>query len=164
MKLCLCCFCLLLMLSPCLCFAQDNRPSCKLMGAIDLKPLLGQDHDAPVPFGEESCRAESSSPGRMVILMVTEKPPAELKNWLAEIKKLNARERAKEVTIVPEPAMGPEAFSIREKSGQRDVEIYAIKGSRVVVVQSFWATGAPVTDDVLKQLRQAAQSVLSKLP
>jgi hypothetical protein len=164
MKRNLCWIFLVLLLTPALCFAQDKRPSCVLLGDIDLKALLGADHDAPVPFGEESCRAESSRPGRMVILTVTEKPPDELKNWLGAIKKMNVKERAKEVAVAAEPALGPEAFSIREKGERREVEIYAIKGTRAVVVQGTWAIGGPVTDEVFKQLREVAQSVLAKLP
>jgi hypothetical protein len=164
MKRGLCWIFLALLLFPGLCVAQDKRPSCVLLADIDLKALLGADHDAPVPFGEESCRAESRSPGRMVILMVTEKPRDELKSWLVAIKELNARERAKEVTVAAEPTLGPEAFSIREKGEQREVEIYAMKGTRAAVVQCSWAIGGPVTDDDFKRLRQVAQTVLAKLP
>ncbi len=148
-----------------LCFAQDKRPSCVLLGDVDLKPLLGADHDAPVEFGEESCRVETKAPGhRLVILMVTEQPPDELRKWLLAIKEITAREQAKEVTVAAEPSLGPEAFSISGNGERRDVDFYAIKGVRAVVVQSNWAIGGPVTDDDFKQLREVVQSVLAKLP
>ena len=144
--------------------AQSTRPACTLLSALDLKPLLGGDHDKPVEFGESSCRAESKAPGRMVIMMVTEKPPAELKTWLAGVRKMNTVELAKEVTVVPEPTLGAEAFSVREKGQQRGAEIYALKGNKVVVLQADWAIGGPVSDAVFKQLRDTVTAALAKLP
>ncbi|MGA2940120.1 MAG: hypothetical protein ABSF52_23920 [Syntrophobacteraceae bacterium] len=165
MKQCLCWIFLALLLFPGLCVAQDKRPSCVLLGEVDLKPLLGADHDAPVEFGEQSCRVETKAPGhRMVILTVMEQPSDELKKWLLAIKELTEKERTKEATVTAEPELGPEAFSISEKGERRDVEIYAIKGARALVVQSAWAIGGPVTDDDFKRLRQVARSVLDKLP
>ena len=165
MKQGLCWIFLALLLSPGLCVAQDKRLSCVLLGEVDLKPLLGADHDAPVEFGEEACRAETRLPGhRNVYLTVLEQPPDELKKWLLAIKGITEKERAKEVTVAAEPALGPEAFSISEKGERREVEIYAIKGTRAVVVEGIWAIGGPVTDDDFKRLRQAARSVLDKLP
>lgn len=156
---------LALLLFPGLCVAQDKRPSCVLLGAVDLKPLLGADHDAPVEFGGASCRAETKAAGhRMVILTVTEQPREELKSWLFAIKELTAKERAKEVTVSAEPELGPDAFSVSEKGERREIEIYAIKGAKAVVVQGTWAIGGPVTDDDFKRLRQVAGSVLAKLP
>lgn len=144
--------------------AQDERRSCALMKGLDLKPLLGADHDAPVPFGKESCRAESSAPGRMVALAVTEQPAAELRNWFATVKKMNAMHRAKEVRIVPEPALGPEAFSVRERGELRAIEIYALKGSRAVALSGTWASGKPIDDSGVKLFQQLARSALDKLP
>ena len=144
--------------------AQSTRPACTLLSGLDLKPLLGGDHDKPVEFGESSCRAESKAPGRMVIMMVTEKPAAELKTWLAGVRKMNTVELAKEVTVVPEPTLGAEAFSVREKGQQRGAEIYALKGNKVVVLQADWSIGAPVTDAVFGQLRDTVTAALAKLP
>ena len=145
-------------------FAQGGRSSCTLMKGLDLKPLLGADHDAPVPFGKESCRAESRAPGKLVVLGVMEEKPADLKSWFAGIRKLNAAQRAKEVTVVPEPGLGAEAFSVRERGEMRGVEIYAMKGSHAVVVQATWAIGAPLNEAGLKQLQQFAKSALDRLP
>ena len=144
--------------------AQSPRPACTLLAGLDLKPLLGADHDKPVEFGESSCRAESKAPGRMVIMMVTEKPAAELKTWLAGVRKMNTVELAKEVTVVPEPTLGAEAFSVREKGQQRGADIYALKGNKVVVLQADWSIGAPVTDAVFGQLRDTVTAALAKLP
>jgi len=144
--------------------AQSPRPACTLLAGLDLKPLLGADHDKPVEFGESSCRAESKAPGRMVIMMITEKPAAELKTWLAGVRKTNTVELAKEVTVTPEPALGAEAFSVREKGQQRGAEIYALKGSKVIVLQADWAIGGTVTDAVFGQLRDTASAALGKLP
>jgi hypothetical protein len=160
----MCWIVVVLLLSFSLCAAQDKRPSCVLLEGIDLKSLLGEDHDAPVPFGEESCRAESKAPGRMVILMATEKPREELKNWLAATREMSMKELGNEVTVASEPALGTEAFSVSEKGERREVEIYAMKGTRAIVVQSSWAIGGPVTDNDFELLRQVAQSVLAKLP
>ena len=145
-------------------FAQADRPSCMMMKSLDLKPLLGADHDAPVPFGKESCRAESSSPGRLVVLAVIEQTPAEIKNWFASVKKINATHRAKEVTIVPEPALGADAFSVRDRGELRELEFYAAKGSRAVIVKGTWAIGAPVGDAGVRQFQQLMRSALDKMP
>ena len=144
-------------------FAQSDRPSCVIMKSLDLKSLLGADHDAPVPFGDESCRAESNAPGRLVILNVMEQKPAELKSWLANTRKLMVQHRAKEATIVAEPAVGPDAFSVRDRD-MRSVEFYALKGSRAVVIQGSWPFRAPLNDTGIKQFQQLAKSVLDKLP
>ena len=156
---------LMLLAAPGLLFAEAERPSCQIMGKINLKPLLGADHDAPVPFGEDGCRAESGSPGRMVILTVTEGTPDELKNWLAGIRKINTEQRAAEVILAAEPALGPDAFSIKEKGDElRQIELYALKGSRAVVVQATWSIGEPITDATFKKLRHVAKAALAKLP
>ena len=155
---------LALMLFPTMGFAQGERPACALMKGLDLKPLLGADHDAPVPFGKDSCRAESKSPGKLVALGVMEEKPSELKAWFAGVRKMNATQRAKEVTVVAEPALGADAFSVRERGEMRDVEIYASKGTRAIVLQANWAIGAPFNDTSLKQLQQLVKSALDKLP
>ena len=144
--------------------AQDKRVSCELLKGIDLKPLLGADHDAPVPFGKVACRAGSKAPGRMLILSVEEESPEQIKNFMAMVRKVNTTERAKEVTLAAEPALGPEAFSVSEKGELRQVEFYAMKGARSVVVRATAAVGPPISDAVFKQLQDFAKAVLAKLP
>ena len=144
--------------------AQADRPSCAIMKALDLKPLLGADHDAPVPFGTNSCRAESNSPGRLIILAVEEGKPAEIKSSLATMKKMTAQHRAKEVTIASEPSLGPDAFSVREKAGSRGIEIYALKGSRFVNIQGSWPNSRPLDDAAAKQFVTLVKTALDQLP
>jgi len=144
--------------------AQTERPSCAIMKSLDLKPLLGADHDKPVPFGQDSCRAESNSPGRLIVLAVEEGKAAELKSAIATHKKMIAQHRAKEVTITPEPSLGPDAFSVREKGGSRGIEIYALKGSRFVNIQGSWPHGKPLDDASAKQFVILVKAVLDKLP
>jgi hypothetical protein len=144
--------------------APGDRPSCAALAALDLKPLLGGDHEAPVPFGEFSCRAQSKDPGRMLILMLTEKPPAELKAWMAKIREVNTTEQANEVTVASEPALGADAFSIADKGQRRGAEIYAIKGARAIVLQADWSVDGGITEAALAQLRNAAQAALARLP
>ena len=144
--------------------AQTGRPSCAIMKSLDLKPLLGADHDAPVPFGENSCRAESNSPGRLIILAVEEGKAAEIKDSLAAMKKMIAQHRAKEVTIAPEASLGPDAFSVREKVGSRGIEVYALKGSRFVNIQGSWPNSKPLDDASARQLVTLLKAVLDKLP
>lgn len=149
-----------LLLSASLAFAQD-RPSCALLKGLDLKPLLGADHDAPVPFGKESCRAESKSPGKIVVLAIMQGTAAEHQTMLANVKKINATHRAKEVTVVSEPSLGPEAFSIREKE-MRQIEIMAVKGMRAINLQG--GIGKPLDDTGVKQFVGLAKAALDKLP
>ena len=149
-----------LLLSASLAFAQD-RPSCAAMKGLDLKPLLGADHDAPVPFGQESCRAESKSPGKIVVLAIMQGTAAEHQAMLANVRKMNATHRAKEVTIVSEPSLGPGAFSIREKD-MRQIEIIAVKGSRAINLQG--GIGKPLDDAGVKQFVGLAKAALDKLP
>jgi len=144
--------------------AQDKRVSCDILKQIDLKPLLGADHDPLAPFGRAACQAESKAIGRgLVILTVEEGSLADIKKGLASIRQMNTKERAKEVAVAAEPELGPEAFSVREKD-QRKVEIYAIKGARAVIVQGMWSIGPTITDDVFGKLRGVAQAALAKLP
>jgi hypothetical protein len=155
---------LLLLLPATHTFAQVDRPSCAILKGLDLKPLLGADHDAPVPFGTNSCRAESNSPGRLIILAVEEGKADEIKSSLATMKKMTAQHRAKEATIAPEPSLGPDAFSVREKAGSRGIEIYALKGSRFVNIQGSWPQGKPLDDASARQLVALARTALDKLP
>jgi hypothetical protein len=141
-------------------FAQADRPACVVLSALDLKPLLGSDHDAPVPFGESSCRAEAKKPGRMVILLVMQKSPEEVKKWLAEVRKMSG---ANPATIISEPSLGPDGFSVIEKGQRRGAEFYALKGGSAMVVQADWAIGAGLTDTDIGQLRGVAQAALGKL-
>jgi hypothetical protein len=145
-------------------FAQSDRPSCAMLKNLDLKPLLGADHDAPVAFGTESCRAESKSPGRLLVFAVFDQPPGGAKNWLANNRKLTAKFQGSEVNIVAEPALGPDAYSVRSRGELREVEFYAMKGSRAVVLKGSWAIGAPLGDAGVKQLQQLTQASLDKLP
>ena len=158
-------FVLLLMLLPAAHLAaQTDRPSCVIMKGLDLKPLLGDDHDKPVPFGQDSCRAESNSPGRLIVLAVEEGNAAELKSAIATHKKMNVEHRAKEATIAPEPSLGPDAFSVREKGGSRGIEIYALKGSRFVNIQGSWPHSKPLDDASARQLVALVKATLDKLP
>ena len=152
-----------LLLSAAFAAAQD-RPSCGLMKSLDLKPLLGADHDAPVPFGTNSCRAESNSPGRLIILAVEEGKPAEIKSSLATMKKMITQHRAKEAVITAEPSLGPDAFSVRERAGTRGIEVYALKGSRFINIQGSWPFKQPLDDASAKQLVALLKTVQDKLP
>ena len=75
-----------------------------------------------------------------------------------------ATHRAKEATIVAEPALGADAFSVRDRGEVRGIEFYALKGSRAVVIQGSWPFRAPLNDTGIKQFQQLAKSVLDKLP
>lgn len=158
------CLFVMLLLSCGQALAQDKRVSCDILKQIDLKPLLGADHDPLAPFGRAACQAETKAIGRgLVILTVEEGPAADIRKNLDGIKKFNMKERAKEVKVASEPGLGPEAFSVREND-QRKVELYAVKGNRAVIVQGMWAIGPTITDDVFGKLRGVAQAALAKLP
>lgn len=144
--------------------AQADRPSCAILKTLDLKPLLGADHDAPVPFGTNSCRAESNSPGRLIILAVEEGKADEIKSSVATMKKMTAQHRAKEATIAAEPSLGPDAFSVREKAGSRGIEVYALKGSRFVNIQGSWPHSKPLDDASARQIVALVRTALDKLP
>ena len=144
--------------------AQDKRLSCDILKQIDLKPLLGADHDPISPFGQKACQAETKAVARgLVILTVEEGPVADLKKGLDGIKKMNQKELAKEVKVAAEPDLGPEAFSIREND-QRKVAIYSMKGNKAVIVQGMFAVGPTITDATFGQLRGVAKEALAKLP
>src|SRR5258705_5558667 len=104
MKTILNCLCVVLLLISGPALAQGKREACEMMKQLDLKALLGADHDAPVPFGTNSCRAESNSPGKLMILAVEEGKAAEIKSSLATMKKMIAQHRAKEAAITAEPS------------------------------------------------------------
>jgi hypothetical protein len=144
--------------------APGNRPACAVLRALDLKPLLGGDYDAPVPFGESSCRAESKAIGRMVILMVREGSATEILSWMEQMRKIDTTEQAADVTVAPEPALGAQAFSAAEKGERRGVDIYAMKGSSAMVLQASWSVGSGINDATFTQLRGVAQAALNKLP
>jgi hypothetical protein len=148
-----------LLLSSGLAFAQGT-PACAMMKDLDLTPLLGADHDAPVPFGKESCRAESKSPGRIVILGILQGSAADHQKMFAMVKKINTTQRAKDVTVVPEPSLGPEAFSIREKD-MRQIEIMAMKGARAISLQG--GINKPLDDAAVKQFLGLTKAALDKL-
>ena len=141
--------------------AAQDRPSCAMLKGLDLKPLLGADHDAPVPFGQESCRAESKRPGGIVVLGILQGTPAEHQKMFAMVKKINSTHRAKEVKVVAEPSLGKEAFSIREND-MRQIEIMALKGNRAISVQG--GLNKPLTGAEVKQFVQLARTALDKLP
>ena len=158
------CLLAVLLLPAGLSLAQDKRVSCDILKQIDLKPLLGADHDPLAPFGRAACQAESKAIGKgLVILTVEEGPVADIKKGLAGIKQMNTKERAKEVTVAAEAELGPEAFSVREKD-QRKIEIYAVKGNRAVIVQGMWSIGPTISDAIFGQLRGVAKEALAKLP
>ena len=153
-----------LLLSPTLLLAQNVRPACALMGAVDLKPLLGADHEAPAPYGDAACVAKSKTPGRLVLLAVIEKPNAELKKDLAAFKKqMSTPEAAQAMTLAAAPEFGPEAYSTREKGERSAADITALKGTKSVNLTLNWSKG-PITDPIFKQLRDLMGSVLAKLP
>jgi len=141
--------------------AQGERPACAMLKGMDLKAILGADHDAPVPFGQESCRAESKSPGKIVILGLMQGTAAEHQKMFAVIKKINSGQRAKEVKVVAEPSLGKDAFSIREND-MRQIEIMAIKGDRAISVQG--GIGSPLGEAGVKQFVGLAKAALDKLP
>jgi hypothetical protein len=140
--------------------AQGDRPACAMLKGMDLKPVLGANHDAPVPFGQESCRAESKSPGKIVILGLMQGTAAEHQKMFAMIRKINAK-RAKEVEVVAEPSLGKDAFSIREND-MRQIEIMAIKGNRAISLQG--GIGTALGDAEVKQFVALAKAALDKLP
>ena len=156
--------CVVLVLFSGLALAQGKREACEMMKQLDLKPLLGADHDAPVPFGSNSCRAESNSPGKLMILAVEEGKAAEIKNSLATMKKMIAQHRAKEAAITAEPSLGPDAFSVRDRGGTRALEVYALKGSRFINIQGSWPFKQPMDDATAKQLVGMLKMVQDKLP
>jgi hypothetical protein len=158
-------FCLsLAMLSPALLGAQQVRPACTLMDAVDLKPLLGAGHAAPVPYADVGCIVKSKTPGRLVMLSMVERPNPQLrKEMAAEKKTLSSAEYAAISTDAPAPQFGPEAFSAREKGEQSAAEIHAMKGTRAIAVTLNWSNGA-ITDPVFKQLGELTSAVLAKLP
>lgn len=151
-----------LLLSPTLLQAQNARPACVLMGAIDLKPLLG-DHEAPMPYGDSGCIAKSKTPGRLIVLAIIEKPNAELKKDLAAFKKtLSSPDAAKVMTLAAAPEFGPEAYSTREKDERSAADITALKGNKSVNLTLNWSKG-PITDPIFKQLRDLMASALAKI-
>ena len=144
--------------------AQNMGPACTLMGALDLKPLLGSDHGTPAPYADTGCMVKSKTPGRLLILWVTEKSPEELKKSMVAMKQeLSAPEYAKVGTLAAVPELGPEAFSAREKGEQSAAEIYARKGGRGIHLALNWSNGK-ITEPIFKQLRELAVLVLAKLP
>ena len=161
-------FAYLMLLSLALAFsshAAELRPACALLAQADLAPLLGAGYDAPVDFGEASCRAESARPGRGVFLSVTERPVAETLAWMASVRKLNQEHRGSEVTVASESALGANAFSILEKGpSPREMEIYAAKGGRALVVNATFGTGAALSKADMERMRQLAKAMLVKLP
>ena len=164
MKLIASCISAALLLSPALLLAQNTRPACALMGAVDLKALLGADHEAPVPYGDAACVAKSKIPGRLVLLAVIDKPNAELKKDLAAFKKqMSTPELAQAMTLAAAPEFGPEAYSTREKGERSAADITALKGTKSVNLTLNWSKG-PITDPIFKQLRDLMASVLAKLP
>lgn len=144
--------------------AAQERPACVMLKGLDLKPLLGADHDAPVRFGDNSCRAESNSPGRLIVLAVEEGKAAEIKSSLTTMKQMMTKHRAKEAVIAAEPSLGPDAFSVRERAGTRGIEVYALKGSRFINIQGSWPFKQPMDDATAKQLVALLKMVQDKLP
>ena len=147
-----------------LALAQDKRVSCDILKQIDLKPILGADHDPIAPFGRVACQAESNKIGRgWLSLAIEEGPVADLKKGLDFNKKMNQKERAKEAKVAAEPDLGPEAFSVRDNDN-RKVEIYSLKGNKAVIVQGMWSMGPTIDDKIFGQLKDIAKTAQSKLP
>lgn len=156
--------CLGLWFSPALLFAQAVRPACTLLAALDLKPLLGPDQGAPAPYADEACIVKSKTPGRLVMLTLVEKPPAELKSNMAAFRKtMQTAEYAKSVAVAAVPELGPDAFAVREKGEQSAAEIHALKGAREIQITLNWSDGK-ITEPLFKQLRELAAAALSRLP
>lgn len=159
------CVFVVLMLIGSLAAAQGQRLSCDILKQIDLKPLLGADHDPLSAFGKAACQAESKAIGRgLVILTIEQGSPADIKKGLDSIRGFNSKELAKEVTVAAEPELGPDAFSVREKGDGRKADIYAVKGSHAVIVQGMWSIGPNISDSIFAQLKGVAKAALAKLP
>ena len=153
-----------LLLSSGFAFAQEKRLSCDILKQIDLKPLIGADHDPLSPFGRGACQAESKAIGRGTVFLTVEEGPIEnIKKGMDGIKRFNQKERAKEVKVAAEPELGPEAFSIRENDN-RKVEIYAVKGNKAVIVQGMWSIGPTIDDKIFGQLKGVSKEAMAKLP
>ncbi|MES2938374.1 MAG: hypothetical protein V4864_11875 [Pseudomonadota bacterium] len=151
-------------LLPGLVLAQQARPACALMEAVDLKPLLGAGHAAPAPYADTGCIVKSKTAGRLVMFSIAEKPNAELRKDLAAHRKtLGSAEYAAVSTVATAPEFGPEAFSAREKGEKSAAEIHALKGTRALSATLNWSNGA-ITEPVFKQLRELTASALAKLP
>jgi hypothetical protein len=154
----------LLSFFPVLVGAQQARPACALLAAVDLKPLLGAGHAAPVPYGDVGCIVKSKTPGRLVMLGVVEKPNSQLKKEMAAEKKgLSSAEFAAISTLATAPQFGPEAFSAREKGDKSAAEIHAIKGTQAIALTFNGPNGA-ITDPVFRQLGELTGAVLARLP
>jgi hypothetical protein len=144
-------------------FAQPARPACEILGALDLKPLLGAGHAAPAPYADNGCIVKSKTPDRLVLLQVAEKPNAELKKDMAAFRKtLSGAEYAKTSVVAAAPQFGPEAFSAREKGDQSAAEIHAVKGTHAVSVTLN--SEGKITEPVFKQLGELTSAVLARLP
>ena len=153
-----------LLLSSGFAFAQEKRLSCDILKQIDLKPLIGADHDPLSPFGRGACQAESKVIGRGTVFLTVEEGPVEnIKKGMDGIKRFNQKERAKEVKVAAEPELGPEAFSIRENDN-RKVEIYAVKGNKAVIMQGMWSIGPTIDDKIFGQLKGVSKEAMAKLP
>ena len=159
------CVLVVLMLFCGLVAAQGQRLSCDILKQIDLKPLLGADHDPLAAFGKAACQAESKAIGKGLVILTIEKgSPADIKKGMDSIRGFNSKELAKEVTVAAEPELGPGAFSVREKGEGRKAAIYAVKGSHAVIVQGMWSIGPNISDAIFTQLKGVAQAALAKLP
>jgi hypothetical protein len=95
-----------------------------------------------------------------VILGILQGSAADHQKMFAMVKKINTTQRAKDVTVVPEPSLGPEAFSIREKD-MRQIEIMAMKGARAISLQG--GINKPLDDAAVKQFLGLAKAALDKL-
>lgn len=141
------------------------RLACTLLAKADLVSLLGADHDAPVNFGEDSCRVESRSPGRNVFLSLSEQTETEISNWLTMTRLLNLQHRSDEVDVVAEPSLGINAFSVRAKGPEaREFEIYAAVGSQAMTLNASFATGTPIMGTDITRLLQLARTIVAELP
>jgi hypothetical protein len=163
MKLAVICLSSALVLCSSFAFGQAARPACALLTSLDLKPLLGAAHAAPAPYADTGCIVKSSTPGRLVLLQLVEKPNAELKKDMAAFRKtLGSAEYAKTSTVATTPQFGAEAFSSREKGDQSAAEIHAMKGTHAISLTLN--SEGKISDPVFKQLGELTGAALAKLP
>ena len=141
----------------------QERASCAMMKGLDLKPLLGADHDAPVNFGQESCRAESNRPGKIVVLGLMSGTAAEHQKMFAMIKKINSGQRAKEVRSWPSPRSGrtPSRSARTRDAPDRD---HGHQGRRARYSRRQGGIGKALSDAEVKQFVGLAKATLDKLP
>ena len=157
---------LVMLLSPGMLHAQDKPLACTLLGEMGLKPMLAEQHrdNAPSPFGKDGCTWGTLFATMFALTILEASPDPSfpgLEQWLARARKLN--ETNTKVTVTAEPTLGPEGFLLRHKGDEPNVSFFALKGTRVIILNGIWRSG-PITDASMKQMREGARIALSKLP